>query len=234
MGRKKTQIDQLEMHTRRRGVEKAMLRGHHNQSELAIAFGVSEKCIHTDVKAIRANWANNDYMSDAAQQNAAEMVARFDYIIAQAYNSFELSTKQRCKVCRFGLIKDEKAGTQRECHFCNGTEWVTVPGDVNYLNTIRATLVEIGRIRGVYPGTTASRLTRELEQMQLPDGTIKQTVREISEQVPIDMILKARGEYQKLLMADDAIKRGKPIPVLEVEANAAPTDSSGNPRGATA
>lgn len=220
MGRKRTQIDRIEMQMRRRGVEKAMLRGHHNQSELAIAFGVSEKCIHTDVKAIRANWANNDHMSDDAQNTAAELVARFDYVVAQAYNSFELSTKKRCDVCRYGLIKDKETNTQRECHFCHGTEWVTVPGDVNYLNTIRATLVEIGRIRGVYPGTTASRLTRELEQQQLPDGTIKQTIREISEQVPMDMVLRARGEYQKLLMANDAIRRGKPIPVLEVESNA--------------
>lgn len=218
MSRKKADIDRLEQQIRRRGIEKAMLRGHHNQTELAIAFGVGVTCIHRDIKAIRANWANNDYMSEDAQSSAAEMVARLDHVVAQAYNSFELSTKQRCKVCRFGLIKDEKAGTQRECHFCNGTEWVTVPGDVNYLNTIRATLVDICRIRGVYPGTTASRLTRELEQQQLPDGTIKQTIREISEKVPIDLILKARGEVQKLLMADDAVKRGRPIPVIEVEA----------------
>ena len=217
MSRKKLEIDQLEQQMRRRGVEKAMLRGHHNHSELAAAFGVSDKCIGSDIKAIRANWANNEYMTPDAQSTAAEMVARFDYVIAQAYNSFELSMKKQCEACFHGLIRDKKSGEQRECNFCQGTEYITVPGDPAYLHIIRATLADIARIRGVYPGVT-SRLTRELEQQQLPDGTIKQTIREISEKVPIDIVLKARGEYQKLLMADDAVKRGKPIPVIEVEA----------------
>lgn len=215
MSRQKLIKDRVEQQQRRQRIERAMLRGMSNLSDLAAAHGVTVSCAAKDVKAIQKQWAAGRYMTAEQEGRAAEMVARLNHVIVEAYNSWERSCKKFCG-CNHGMVRDKESGTLSECPRCLGREWLDVPGDVAYLNAIRATLVEIGRIGGVYPGV-ASVLRREINQT-MPDGSQARTVvNEIYQELPLDMILRCRGELHKVELAAEAIKRGKPIPVFDAK-----------------
>lgn len=103
-------------------IEKMLLRGVTNQSEIASAFGMTQAQISYDVRDIEAKWKKD---SPEAEDRRKKRVRQLESVYMTAANSYELS----------------RVGKKGEVG----------PGDVNYLDTMRRCLVEICKLEGIYP-----------------------------------------------------------------------------------
>ena len=101
-------------------VEKMLLRGVTNQSEIASAFGVSNYTICMDVKQIEKKWRED---SPEAKAQRVKRVKQLESIVLAAANSFELSR--------------------------SGDGDVRLPGDVCYLDQMRKCLFDIAKLEGL-------------------------------------------------------------------------------------
>ena len=146
------------MQRRRKKVEAAMLRGTTRQCELAVRFGVSEYTISRDCEAIRERWKTESAGGSLRRRITRE--AQLNEVFREAMLAWDRSKettdevtttyrKEKCPVCK-----------GKGCDACvNGRVTVEMvsqktsgkPGDPAYLNAALRTLVEICKLRGLYP-----------------------------------------------------------------------------------
>lgn len=90
-------------------IEKLILHGVTNQSEIAAALGVSQCCVTERIKEIHQRW--RDSQNEELDVMRAKRIHQFEYIARLALNSYEVSRQDA----------EEHITVEKECGACNGT-----------------------------------------------------------------------------------------------------------------
>lgn len=229
-------VAQLEGERRRQRVEEMLLHGMTNPRQMSVALGVHPNTISKDVKLIRSSWLNKN--QEQAQAKAAVRIKQLEAVMMAAWASYERSRQDEIEIterycdngCNHGLIKDKVSGKQIECPKCKGDGYVQTKkirgqaGDCSFLLAIKACIVEISRIEGIYPAV-ASSIKRDIERAMLPDGTIMERIEESYSLAPDDMIINFMVELDNIRMASKKEKRARTKKTIDTTAKL--TDEEG-------
>jgi hypothetical protein len=230
MGPRRRGAGQPELYRRRHTVEKMLLRGITNYGEMAAHCGVSINTVLKDVKFIQENWLNDS--REHAQSRAALRVKQLEGVIAICHTAFERSqmpvertviVEKVCQDCDQGFVPGDEEGKSKVCPKCKGKcKIITeerhiegLPGEPSYLKVIKDCIVECARIEGCHPRPD-SKITKSLERVRLPDGTIMERLEELTEQynaMPIELIVEAKAALDKIKARSLEIEEPKVIEV---------------------
>lgn len=201
---------------RRHLVEQQLLQGQVSQTLIAAAHGVTQQTISNDIKAIAAQWLQEDIEETKAGRR--QSVRRQEAIMARAAISFERSTQTSSeitiakKICP--LCKGEPDGDSKgQCPECLGqgrilietTKLISKPGDAKHLMVMHACEKEIARLKGLHKQHPKEKESGGNTYNVLINGEGGNLAEKYAD-VSTDMIIAARTAVANL---EQAIKNGK-------------------------
>jgi hypothetical protein len=191
-------------------LEKRLLSGVTNQTELAAAFGVCRETIKRWIADIEQDWLQNERHD--VQLERTFRIRQIEAIAVKALNSYERSKQdaesvtmhqEHCPQCR-GRGTVGLADQKQACVHCNGTGKVTIEttkvvgqaGDPAFLKLAKECFVECARLRGVYPAT--ARVGHLVKASQEVGGEAMELIEEYYVDAPADMIINAKAMLEEL------------------------------------
>lgn len=189
-------------------IEKLLLQGVTNQSQIASALGCTQPSISRYVKEIQDRWKNQ--ASEDTAHLKAQRIRQLETVMGMAFKSFEISQQNKietttktetCGDCIDGEIKRIGKGT-KECPRCQGTgkivsesqKQVGQAGDAKYLSLIKDLIVELSKLEGHYPSNgKITALTKERFE-----GEIGERLEEFSIELPMEDLITAKSLVSKL------------------------------------
>ncbi len=238
-GKKRTRRRISEATIRRRKreqrVEDFILKGMTNQSQIAIAMGISQQAVSQYFESIRKKW-NSD--SRRSNEKLREYVWRFHYAAYQAFLSYEKSRQDAeeivtsyeqvvCKECKGSGMESEEVW----CESCSGTGKKTVEhvtrkvrgqaGDSSFLRTFKECMVEAAKLEGLYPKTTVN-----VNKVQANVG-VQIGLTDLS-RVPTERLLEIRKVVAKLAEPPITVES---TPIIDVESVGIPKVERGKEDG---
>lgn len=194
-------------------LEKHILRGITNQSELSAAFGVSKSHVCEYIEEVYERW-RNQAPKDLDTQRLIR-VKQLDSIAVMALNEFDRSrrdgedisiTSRMCVTCG-GEGQDEvHPGELVKCHDCNGVGRIVVEtvrvrgrqGDPSFLTVAKSCIEAASRLQGLYPETVKIGRSSLIEEARLVGGIVQRSVQELYYEAPIDLIIRAKATLDQL------------------------------------
>ena len=203
-------------------LEKLMLNGITNLTELAAAFGLSRPTLKTMVEEVERTWLENE-RHDAVLEREFRC-KQLEQLVQKALNSYERSRQDSeeisytfaiCGVCD-GSGDIKKDGVTQDCVTCGGDGKIRVEsvkikgqaGDASFLRVAKDCIVECARIKGLYPDGRSSVAIRKLiSSSQEVGGAIQSKIEELYVDAPAEVLIKAMASLDELRE-----KMGDPVP----------------------
>lgn len=194
-------------------LEKMLLRGVSNQTEMAAAFGVSQVMVCGYIKELYQRW--RDERPEDIELARITRVKQLDGITLMALNEFERSkkasedftiTSKMCTACKGDGDTIDSMGETVKCRECGGsgeikTQVVRVvekTGDPAYLAIAKATIETAAKIEGVLANQSMGKMSTILRETRAVGGEIHEKAKEITLEAPTDVIVKAMAMMDQI------------------------------------
>lgn len=195
-------------------LQKKLLSGCTNESELAVAFNVHPATIRNWVEKLKGRWSErliNDV--EGKRTFRVEQMQHIGFLALSAFEksqkkAVEYTTQERiCTDCNGEGEVEEKPNTFEKCLKCKGEGTLTTEttkikgqaGDSSFLRVAKECFLEAAKLEGVAAPDDKMRLSTILsDSKQLSDGNLQQQVAEMYLEAPSDLIIEALRAHDEL------------------------------------